>query len=185
MNLNANQENFLFTNDNRNLLRYSYLVDEVTPRRDELYQTEQQNNGSIDVWSNFIGGFNLPIVNEENALLDLDRSFDSDIPNIEVESVESNLQPNPSTTNEVPQIEQENFFFIDNHHNLLRYFYLVDEVTPRLEEFHYTEQQNNESIDIWSDFIRGTDLSIVNEENFLLDLDCSFNSDIPLIQMSR
>ncbi|CAG8586733.1 14667_t:CDS:1 [Ambispora leptoticha] len=158
MTTNANQENFLFTDDNRNLLRYSYLVDEVNTRLEELHQTEQQNNEPVNIWSNFIRGFNLPIVNEENALLDLDRSFDSDIPNIEVESVESNLQPNPSTTNEVPQIEQENFLFIDNHHNLLRYVYSVDEVTIRLEEFDHTEQQNSEPIDIWSDFIGGSDL---------------------------
>ncbi|CAG8491845.1 5317_t:CDS:1 [Ambispora leptoticha] len=175
MNPNANQENFLFTDNNRNLLRYSYLIGEVITRFDELYQTEQQNNVSTDVWSIFNEGSTLPIENEENVFRDISR--------IEVEPIESNLQHNPSVNNEVPQGDQENFRF-NNHHNLLRYFYSVDEVTNRLEELHYIEQQNNESINIWSDFIGGSDLAIVNEENVLLDLDRSFNSDIPLIPIS-
>ncbi|CAG8560467.1 2797_t:CDS:1 [Ambispora leptoticha] len=136
-----------------------------------------------NIWSDFIEGSDFPIVNEENVLLDLDRSFDSNIPTIEVESVESNLQPNPLTNNEVSQLDQENFRFPDNHHNVLRYFYSVDAITTRLEELHQKEQQNNESIDIWSNFIRGSDLPIVNEENVLLDLDRSFDSDSPIIDI--
>ncbi|CAG8617864.1 11537_t:CDS:1 [Ambispora leptoticha] len=168
MNPNINQG---FTDNHHNLLRYSYSVDEIISRLNELHQTEQQNSEPIDVWSNFIRGSDLPIVNE-NILLDTDRSFNSGIPTIEVESVESNLQPNPSTNNAMPQVE--NLSFTDNHHNLLLYFYSVDEVSTRLEALHNTEQQNNESIDIWSDFIRGSDLPVVNEEDVLLDFVRSF-----------
>ncbi|CAG8470074.1 6288_t:CDS:1 [Ambispora leptoticha] len=163
MTTNTNQANFLFTDDNRNLLRYSYLVDKVNTRLDELHHTEQQINEPIDIWSNFTEGSDLPLVNEVNVLPD---SFNSDIPIIEVESVEFDLYPNLSSNNEVSQGDQENFF-TDNHHDLLRNFYLIDEVNTRLDELG---QQNNEPIDIWSDFIRGSDLPILNEENTWLDL---------------
>ncbi|CAG8564437.1 2968_t:CDS:1 [Ambispora gerdemannii] len=106
MNSNTNQEMFPFTDDNYNLLRYSYSVDEDAARLDELHQTEQQHDESANIWSNFIEGPDLPILNE-NFLFDLDRSFDSEIPIIEVEFIPfSDLQPNHSTIdNEVPQVE--------------------------------------------------------------------------------
>ncbi|CAG8631453.1 13399_t:CDS:1 [Ambispora gerdemannii] len=77
---------------------------------------------------------------------------------------------------------QEIFSFTDDIYNLLRYSYSVDEDTARLDEFHQTEQQHDESANIWSNFIEGPDLLISNE-NFLLDLDCSFNSEIPIVEV--
>ncbi|CAG8701514.1 12701_t:CDS:1, partial [Ambispora gerdemannii] len=78
--------------------------DETTTRLDELHPTEQQNNEAANLWSGFVEGSDCPISNEENGLLDLDRSFDSDIPIVEVEFIP--LQPNPlPIDNEAPQVE--------------------------------------------------------------------------------
>ncbi|CAG8470052.1 6287_t:CDS:1 [Ambispora leptoticha] len=160
------------TNTNH-LLRYLYSFDEDVSRLNELHQTVQQDNESADLWSNFIRGSDFPV--EENGLLNLDRIFDFDIPIIEPESVES-------TDNEMPQADH---LSIDNHDNSLRNFYLVDEVNTRFDELDHTEQQNNGLIDIWSDFIGGSDLPIPNEENTWLDLECSFGPDISLIPISQ
>ncbi|CAG8606133.1 4948_t:CDS:1 [Ambispora gerdemannii] len=97
MNSNTNKE----IDNNHNLLRYSYSVDETATRLDELHQTEQQHYEPSDIWSNFVEGSDLPILNEENVLLDSERSFDSDIPTIEIE-----FASDPSTI-EMPQVGQE------------------------------------------------------------------------------
>ncbi|CAG8494289.1 7761_t:CDS:1, partial [Ambispora leptoticha] len=65
----ADQENFFSIDNHDNPLRNLYLVDEVNTQLDHM---EQQNN---DIWSDFIGGSDLPIPNEENTWLDLERSF--------------------------------------------------------------------------------------------------------------
>ncbi|CAG8593959.1 2316_t:CDS:1 [Ambispora gerdemannii] len=96
--------------NNNNTLRYFYSGNEAATRLDELYQMEQHNE-SIDIWSDFVDGSYLPILNEKNVLLDSDRSFDSDIPIIEIEFIPD--LPNPSTIdndndndNEMPQVDQ-------------------------------------------------------------------------------
>ncbi|CAG8650891.1 1682_t:CDS:1 [Ambispora gerdemannii] len=92
--------------NNNNTLRYFYSVNEATTRLDKLYQMEQHNE-SADIWSDFVDGSYLPILNEKNVLLDSDCSFVSDIPIIEIEFIPD--LPNPSTIdndNEITQVDQ-------------------------------------------------------------------------------
>ncbi|CAG8441037.1 7676_t:CDS:1 [Ambispora gerdemannii] len=69
-----------------------------------------------------------------------------------------------------------------NNNNTLRYFYSVNDATTRLDKL-YQMEQHNESADIRSDFVDGSYLPILNEKNVLLDPDCSFVSDIPIIEI--
>ncbi|CAG8606996.1 5728_t:CDS:1, partial [Ambispora gerdemannii] len=96
--------------NNNNTLRYFYSGNETITRLDELYLMEQHNE-SADIWSDFVDGSYFPILNEKNVLLDSHRSFDSDIPIIEIEFTPD--LPNPSTIdndndndNEMLQVDQ-------------------------------------------------------------------------------